>query len=147
MRASRGAPNSCAGGPCSTMRPPSRNSTRCATSRANAISCVAIRIVAPSRAELAHQLEHLADELGVEGAGDLVEQQHLGVGRDRPHDRGALLLPARQLVGVHARLVGEADAVEQLEPALLGVARATSRAPRAAPSVTLSSTDRCGNRL
>ena len=111
--------NTSAGGPCSRMRPASRNTTRCATSRANAISCVAIRIVRALVGELADELEHLADELGIERRGDLVEQQDLGVGRDRPHDRGALLLTAGETVGVLARLVGEADALEQREAALL----------------------------
>ena len=78
-----------------------------------------MRIVAALLGELADQLEHLADQLGIERRGDLVEQQDLGVGRDRPHDRRALLLPAGETVGVLARLVGEADPLQQRETALL----------------------------
>src|SRR5919112_2151763 len=39
--------------------------------------------------ELAHQVEHLADELGVERARDLVEQQRARAGRERADDRDA----------------------------------------------------------
>ena len=63
--------------------------------------------------ERAHEVEHVADELGVQRRGDLVEQQQLGRGRDRPRDRDALLLTAGEPVGVVAGLGGEADAVEQ----------------------------------
>ena len=70
--------------------------------------------------ELPHELEHLADELRVERARDLVEQQHLGVGRDRADDRGALLLPAGQAVRMLARLLGETDAFQQPHPGRLG---------------------------
>ena len=55
-----------------------------ATSRAKAISWVASTIVVPSRGQPPHDVEHLADELGVEGRGDLVEQQQGRVGGQRP---------------------------------------------------------------
>ena len=71
--------------------------------------------------ERAHEVEHLADEFRVERRGDLVEQQHLGVGRDGADDRDALLLPAGEAVGVGVREVGEPDALEERQCARLGI--------------------------
>ena len=82
-------------------------------SRAKPISCVAITIVIPPRGELADHVEHLGDELRVERARHLVEEEQLGLHRERPHDRDALLLAAREPVGVLVPLVGEAEALEQ----------------------------------
>ena len=118
VRCSRGAVKICSGGPCSRITPPSRKQTRSAISRAKAISWVAISIVIPPVGELADHLEHLADELRVERARDLVEQHQLGLHRERAHDRDALLLAAREPVGVLVALVGEPEAAEQLERAL-----------------------------
>ena len=101
------------GGPCSTITPPSMNTTRSPTSRAKPISWVTTIIVIPSRGELAHHVEHLLDQLRVERAGDLVEEHHAGVHRQRPGDRDPLLLAAGEPVGVLVDLVGEADAGEQ----------------------------------
>ena len=67
----------------------------------------------PFRGELAHRVEHLFDELGVEGAGDLVEQHHVRFHRQRPGDRDPLLLAAGEPFGVLAELVAEADPFEQ----------------------------------
>ena len=89
--------------PCSTTTPSSMNTTRSATSRAKPISWVTTTIVMPSRGQLAHHVEHLLDQLGVERAGDLVEQHHVRVHRQRPRDRDALLLAARQPLGVLER--------------------------------------------
>ena len=54
-------------------------------------------------------VEHLADQLGVEGGGDLVEQQQRRVGGQRPGQRGPLLLAAGEPVGVLVGLVGQAE--------------------------------------
>ena len=51
----------------------------------------------PRLGELAHDAEHLADELRVERRGRLVEEHHLGVEAERARDRDPLLLPAREL--------------------------------------------------
>src|SRR5215207_1360751 len=67
----------------------------------------------PALRELTDHAEHLGDELGIQSARDLVEQHHLGLHRERPHDRHALLLPAREPVGVVATLVGEAEASQE----------------------------------
>ena len=78
----------------------------------------------PAGGELADHVEHLGDELGVERARDLVEQEQLGLHRERPHDRDALLLPAREPVGVLVALVGEAEALEQAPVACASASRA-----------------------
>ena len=71
--------------------------------------------------------EHLGDELGIERARDLVEQQHARLHRERPHDGDPLLLAARQPVGILVRLVGEADALEERHRSRLGVVLAAAR--------------------
>ena len=71
----------------------------------------------PVFGERAHHVEHLADELGVERGGRLVEEHELRVHRQGARDRHALLLPARELGRIGRHLVSEADPVEQLAPA------------------------------
>ena len=86
----------------------------------------------PDSRELADDGEHLADQLRVERARDLVEQHQLRLHRQRARDRGALLLAAREAVGVLARLVAEPEAVEQLARALARVRLAQLEHLRAA---------------
>ena len=86
----------------------------------------------PVGGQLAHRVEHVADQLGVERRGRLVEQHQLRLHRQRPGDRHALLLAAGQRHRVGVELVAEADAVEQL----------ASRAARASPRSTLGDLDR-----
>ena len=62
--------------------------------------------------ELLDHREHLVDELRVEGRGDLVAEQGQRLHREGARDRDALLLAARELVGIAVELVLEADAVE-----------------------------------
>ena len=69
--------------------------TRSATSRAKRISWVTTIMVMPASAS-AHHRQHLADQLGIERRGRLVEQHQLGSHRERPGDRHALLLAARE---------------------------------------------------
>ena len=69
-----------------------------------------------------HHAEHLADELGVERRGRLVEQDHLRVHGERPRDGDALLLPAGEIARMRVRLVGEADLGEQRKAPLLRLA-------------------------
>ena len=59
-------------------------------------------------------VEHLADHLGVERGGRLVEEHDVRVHRQRAGDGHALLLPAGKLRRVGVRLVREAHALEQL---------------------------------
>src|SRR3989344_5555008 len=49
--------------------------------------------------------QYLAGELRVHGRGHLVKQHHLRLHRQRPGNGHALLLPARELLGVRLRLV------------------------------------------
>ncbi len=74
----------------------------------------------PVLGEAAHHVEDLADQLGVERRRRLVEEHELGLHRQRPRDRDALLLAAGELVRVDVDLVGEPDPGEQRSPALLG---------------------------
>ena len=100
----------------------------------------------PLGGELAHHVEDLLDQLGVERAGDLVEQHHVRVHRQRAGDRDPLLLAAGEAVGVLVELVGEADPVEQR----LGLLRASSSLRPSTfswASETFSSAVLCGNRL
>ena len=72
--------------------------------------------------EIAHDDEHLADELRVECRRDLVEEHHVRLHHQRPGDRDPLLLAARELVRVLIRLLREADAREELPAAPLRLA-------------------------
>ena len=137
----------CSGGPSSHTTPSARKQTRLATSRAKPISWVASTIVSPSSLRSRTMFEHLGDELGVEGAGDLVEQQHPRLHRERPHDRDPLLLAAREPVGILVRLLGEADALE--ERASRPPPRSSCGCPRTriGASVMFFSTVMCGKRL
>src|SRR5690606_7873953 len=64
--------------------------------------------------EVLHDVEHLADQLRVQGAGGLVEQHELGPHRQGACDRHPLLLPPGELGRVRVDLVGQADARQQL---------------------------------
>ena len=116
-------------------------------SRAKPISWVAITIVIPPRGELADHVEHLRDELRVERARHLVEQQQLGLHRERAHDRDALLLAAGEPVGVLVPLVGEPEALEQRGRRRARPRARDSRSALRGASVTFSSTVMCGKRL
>ena len=71
--------------------------------------------------ELADDRQHLSDELGVQGAGDLVEQQRARAGHQRAGDRHPLLLAAREPVRIVLAAAGEPEALEhrQAVPARL----------------------------
>ena len=66
-------------------------------------------------------LQHLADELRVQRRGRLVEQHELGPQRQRAGDPDALLLAARELVGVLVRLLRQADLGQQRQRLLAGL--------------------------
>jgi hypothetical protein len=61
---------------------------------------------------------HLAAQQRVDGVPGLVEEDELGLGRQRAGERDALLLSAAELRGVAAGQVAEADEVERLAGAL-----------------------------
>jgi hypothetical protein len=59
--------------------------------------------------------------LRVEGRQRLVQQQHLGLDRERPRERDALLLAAGHLVGEPVGLCPEPDELEHVAGALLAL--------------------------
>ena len=65
-------------------------------------------------AQRVDQVEHARGGVGVEVAGRLVAQQHVGLLRERPRDRGALRLAAGELARQVVELVLQADEAEQL---------------------------------
>jgi len=67
-----------------------------------------------------HDVENLADHLGIEGRGGLVEEHDLGVHGQGAGDGHALLLSAREIVGVGGGLVGQPHAGEKSHGLLLG---------------------------
>ncbi len=117
MRSCLGAPSTSAGEPASTTTPPSMNTTVSADLAREADLMRDDDHRHPDLGEVAHHVEHLADELRVERRGRLVEQHQLRVHRQRARDRDALLLAAGERHRVGVALVAEADAVEQLASA------------------------------
>ena len=89
-------------GPCSAITPWSRNSTRSATSWAKRHLVGHDHHGHAVLGERAHHRQHLADQLGIERGGRLVEQDRLRLHRERAGDRDALLLSAgeRGRIGV-----------------------------------------------
>ena len=82
-------------------------------------------------ARLAHQLQELLEHaLGgrrIEIAGRLVGEQHFGPVGDGAGNRHALLLAAGELRRAVIPALAEAERLEQLLGALLGLARASAR--------------------
>ena len=137
VRASCGSLMTAAGSPRSTMTPPSMNSTWSAT------CCGEPHLVGHDDhrpalvGEVLHDRQHLADELGVERRGRLVEQHELGPHRQRPGDADALLLTARQLERVLVGLLGQAHLLQQRARLGLGLLRGRLWT-RTGPSMTFS---------
>ena len=71
--------------------------------------------------QILHDREHAADHLGVERGGRLVEEEDLRVHAERPRDRDALPLAARELGGGGADEAGHAHRGEQLLRLLLAL--------------------------
>src|SRR5690606_23161615 len=61
-----------------------------------------------------HHVEHFFDHLRIERRRRLVEQHHLGIHAERACDRDTLLLPARELTRILARLPGNSHPLEVL---------------------------------
>jgi hypothetical protein len=68
-----------------------------------------------------HHVEHLADQLGIQRRGGLVEQHQHRLHGQRPGDGHPLLLPAGQLTGIGALSPGQSDPIEQLDRLLPGL--------------------------
>jgi hypothetical protein len=71
--------------------------------------------------EVAHHQQHLADHLGVERAGGLVEQHQRRLHRERARDGHALLLAAGEFARPRVGLVRQAHALQQRHRALVGL--------------------------
>ena len=91
-----------------------------------------------------HDAQHLADRLGIERRGRLVEQHQRRLHRERAGDRDPLLLAARQRRRMLPGLVGQPD-LRQQRPRPLLRRCASSPSTVVGPIVTLRSTVRCGN--
>ena len=71
--------------------------------------------------ERLHDVQHLADHLGVEGAGGLVEEHDLRVHAQGPDDGHTLLLAAGELLRIVVGLVLQPDAGQELHGLGLGL--------------------------
>jgi hypothetical protein len=89
--------------------------------------------------QLGHDVEHFVDHLRIERRGRLVEEHRERIHRERPRDRHPLLLTARQLSRVLGRVLREADALEELQRARVGLV------PRAAEHADLAEADVVGD--
>jgi len=69
---------------------------------------------APLARQIADHPQHFADQFGVERRGRLVEKHDAGLDCQRPRDRAALLLAAREEGRIDIALVGEPHARQQL---------------------------------
>ena len=67
-----------------------------------------------------HQFQNFAYHFGVQRAGGLVKQQHFRVHGQCTHKGNALFLAAGKHVGVNIRLIGQANALQQLHGLLVG---------------------------
>ena len=81
----------------------SMKTIRSAARRAKPISWVTTTLVMPSAVSSCHDVEHLADHLGIERGGRLVVEHQRGLHGERAGDGDALLLPAGQFVGIGSR--------------------------------------------
>ena len=122
MRSSWGSPKIWLGGPSSRITPASRKQILLATSRAKFISCVAMIIVMPTSVRSRTSCRTSLTSCGSSALVISSSSISFGIHRERPHDRDALLLPAREAIGELLGLVEQADAVEQLVGARLGLA-------------------------
>ena len=71
--------------------------------------------------ELPHHVQHLADQLRIEGGRDLVEQHQLGTHGQRARNGHALLLAAGEPLRIHVALVGQPDLLQELQGQRAGV--------------------------
>ena len=139
MRSSVGSSKICSGGPSSHTTPSARKQTleRDLTGEAHLVGGQQHRHALRRRAR-ARCSSTSDDELGVERARDLVEQQHPRLHRQRPDDGDALLLAAREPVRVLVALVGQPDARRGASSRPLPRTPCVTRAPCAGPRVMLS---------
>ena len=94
------------------MTPSSMNTSLSPTSRAKPISWVTTIIVMPSEARSFITASTSPTSSGSSARGRLVEEHHVGVHRQRPGDRHALLLAAGEVRRVGVHLVGQPDLLQ-----------------------------------
>ena len=97
-------------------------------------------VVAGRAQDPLHLLAHARAQVRVERGEGLVEQHDLGLDRERPGERDALLLAAGELVGVAALESAEPDELEQLVHSVAGACL------RGSPKPMFAATVRCGKR-
>ncbi len=116
MRSSRGWPKTSSGVPCSTIAPKAHFVSHHHHGHA-------------SRCEVAHHVQYLVDQLGIERGRRLVEQDHFRLHGHRSCNRDALLLTAGQLRGSLADVLRQVDLFERQRGARASrVARQTEHA-------------------
>ena len=91
--------------------------------------------------------QDLADQLGVERRGGLVEQHHLRLEGEGARDPDPLLLAAGELAGIGVGAIGEAHLLEQTVGHRSRHRRAAWPCTWTGPSITFSRAVMCGNRL
>ena len=109
MRSFFGCFSTSSGVPCSWIVPSARKITRVGDVVGEAELVRDQQHGAALLGERADHAQHLADQLGIERRGRLVEQQQLGIHGQRAGDGDALLLAAREVRRIGLGLVGEAD--------------------------------------
>ena len=101
--------------PICSIRPSLITTIRSDSESASSWSWVTYTVVIPSWRWIARiSFRERDPDLGVEGRQRLVQQEDLGLDRQGPGERHALLLAARQLPRVAVALVGQVDQLEQL---------------------------------
>ena len=68
-----------------------------------------------------HDIEHLADHLGIECRGRLIEEHHLRMHREGTCNGNTLLLTAREIVGIGIRLLRQPYTSKQLTRRFLSI--------------------------
>ena len=93
------------GFPSSLICPSSTNTTLVATSFANPISCVTTTIVI--------QLQNFSYHLRIQRRSRLIEQHHIRIHCQRPHDRNTLFLSTGKLIRICICLVCKSNPLQQ----------------------------------
>ena len=100
---------------------------RCGSCSTSSRSCVAIRQRDPDLVEAREQLHDLERQLGIEIAGRLVGDQHVGTRRHGARDADALLLARRERDRRMRLAAAKPDLIERGPHALLDLAPARAR--------------------
>ncbi len=110
MRWWGGAANTLDGVPTSRILPPSMKTMVPATSRAKPISLGHDHHCRAGGGEFLDDVQHLADQLGIERRSRLVEERHLRLQGECPGNGDTLLLAAGEVARTGIGLLRQADA-------------------------------------